>query len=182
MAKYDAEKAREYYQKNRERIKARVAAYREANPDKARAAVLAWYARPENKAKRNEYFKTYSKTAPFTAAQARYRAKPEAKAKRQSYGKEWREKNPDKNCAKSNARRAMKMQRIPCWQSEDDLWLLDEIYELAALRSKLTGVPHDVDHVIPLKGRLVSGLHTPTNLQVIPASDNAKKGRKYLIS
>ena len=40
----------------------------------------------------------------------------------------------------------------------------------------------EVDHIIPLQGKLVSGLHTPTNLQVITARDNAKKGRKYLIS
>jgi len=171
-----------YYERNKEKVKARVAAYRAANPEKAKAAVAAWYAKPENKAKRREYFKTYSKTEPFAKAQETYRAKSETKQKLADYGRSYRQAFPEKICAKENRRRAAKEQRIPKWQTEDDLWLLDEIYELAALRSKLTGVPHDVDHIIPLKGRLVSGLHTPTNLQVITSRDNMKKGSKYLIS
>lgn len=179
---YMPEQAREYYLRNKERIKARVAEYRKNNPEKAKAAVLAWYARPENKAKRNEYFKTYSKTDPFINAQQKYLGRPGVRGKKRDYAKTWREQNPDKNCHKTNTRRAAKLQRIPVWQTALDGWPFEEIYELAALRSKVTGVPHEVDHIIPLQGKLVSGLHTPTNLQVITAKDNAKKGRKYLIS
>ena len=168
-----------YYERNKEKVKARVAAYRAANPEKTKAAVLAWYAKPENKAKRCEYFKTYSKKALFVEAQQKYRATPEGQATIKAYGKKWRTENPGKNNAKSNRRRAEHLQRTPGWLSSEDEWLFGEIYELAAMRSKATGVKHHVDHIIPLKGRLVSGLHVPTNLQVIPARDNLRKHAKY---
>jgi hypothetical protein len=179
---YSPEKAREYYLRNKERVKSRVAEYREKNPEKAKAAVLAWYAKPENKAKRNEYFKTYSKTEPFIRAQLRYKAKPGSRIKRRDNSARWRDNNVDGDRAKSARYRQSLRARTPSWLTPDDSWLIEEIYELAALRSKLTGVSHDVDHIIPLKGRLVSGLHTPTNLQVIASRDNVKKGTKYLIS
>lgn len=171
-----------YYKRNKEKVKARVAAYRAANPEKTKAAVLAWYAKPENKAKRNEYFKTYSKTEPFLRAQRAYKAKPASRIKRQEKSAKWRAENADANCAKAARYRQSISLRTPNWLTPDDSWIIEEIYELAALRSKLTGVKHHVDHIIPLKGRLVSGLHTPTNLQVITSRDNVKKGTKYLIS
>lgn len=179
---YSPEKAREYYLRNKERVKARVAEYRKNNPEKTKAAVLAWYAKPENKAKRRDYFKTYSKTEPFKKAQRVHKAKPASRIKRQERSALWRLKNPTANRTKTRRYKQSIRLRTPGWLGPEDSWLIEEIYELAALRSKLTGVAHHVDHIIPLKGRLVSGLHVPTNLQVIPASDNVKKGTKYLIS
>ena len=56
--------------------------------------------------------------------------------------------------------------------------MIRQAYELAQLRTKIFGFPWHVDHVLPLKGRLVSGLHTPINLQVIPGVDNLRKGNR----
>ena len=72
-------------------------------------------------------------------------------------------------------RRAARIQRTANWLSEDDLWIIKEIYALAAARTKLHGFTWHVDHIIPLQGKLVSGLHIPGNLQVIPWIDNIKK-------
>jgi hypothetical protein len=76
-------------------------------------------------------------------------------------------------------RRAAKMQRIPKWITKDDLWLIKEAYELASLRTKMFGFKWHVDHIIPLQGKKVSGLHMIENLQVIPEKHNLSKHNKY---
>lgn len=54
-----------------------------------------------------------------------------------------------------------------------------EANHLAVLREKITGIKHDVDHVVPLRSKLVCGLHNEFNLAVIPASENRSKGNRY---
>jgi excisionase family DNA binding protein len=51
-------------------------------------------------------------------------------------------------------------------------------YAEARRLTETTGVPHHVDHIIPLQGDYVSGLHVETNLQVLPATDNIRKLNK----
>lgn len=76
----------------------------------------------------------------------------------------------------ANKRRAAKLQRTPPWADMD---AMRELYAEAKRLEYETGKPHHVDHVIPLQGKLVSGLHVHTNMQVIPASENNRKHNKY---
>lgn len=78
------------------------------------------------------------------------------------------------------ARRASLKQRSPSWLTEDDHWMIAQAYELAQVRAKIFGFDWHVDHIIPLHGKTVSGLHVPQNLQVIPALVNLKKGNKIV--
>jgi hypothetical protein len=91
----------------------------------------------------------------------------------------WRKKHKGKVNSWTAARYAAKTQRTPVWLTEDDLWLVQEVYELAVLRSKITNIEWHVDHVVPMQGNNVSGLHCLENLQVIPGHVNASKSNKW---
>ena len=81
----------------------------------------------------------------------------------------WVKNNPGKNVAKTYKRRAAKWNRTPKWA---DLKAISEFY---------ANCPEGfhVDHIIPLRGKIVSGLHVLENLQYLPALDNYKKANKF---
>lgn len=99
-----------------------------------------------------------------------------------TYGKEYRSKNKERCNYLCQLRKISLMQRTPPWLTEDDLWIIEQAYELASLRTKMLGFQWHVDHIIPLRGKNVSGLHVPSNLQVIPATENQKKTNKFEVS
>jgi hypothetical protein len=87
--------------------------------------------------------------------------------------------NLDKAAAYEAKRRALKLLRTPKWVDSEELWLIKEAYALAALRTKQFGFSWHVDHIVPLQGKLVSGLHTVGNLQVISGFNNISKNNNY---
>jgi hypothetical protein len=84
----------------------------------------------------------------------------------------WLDNNTGMRAFYSNKRRSAKKHRTPAWANLD------------AIKTIYANCPegYHVDHVIPLQGRLVSGLHIESNLQYLPASENAKKFNKYQIT
>lgn len=150
-----AARAREYYRKNKERI---------------RAYFKLWFS--ENKAR------MYAR-----AKQYRLSHKDQQKALMTAWLKEnldyvkrknaeWRQENKGKVNLYSMRRKAAKIKAIPCWRND---FFIEEAYDLAQLRTKATGFEWHVDHIIPLQGKTVCGLHVENNLQVIPASQNQSK-------
>ena len=91
----------------------------------------------------------------------------------------YKKENAAKVRALNSKRNASKLDRTPNWIDSEELWLMKEIFELATLREKETGFKWHVDHIIPLLGKKVSGLHVPENLQVIPWIDNLIKSNSY---
>jgi hypothetical protein len=102
--------------------------------------------------------------------------------KRKATMKMYRDANKAKGAEAVRRRQARLLQRTPSWLTADDIWLMSQAYELAVLRTKLFGFAWHVDHVLPLKGKLVSGLHTPYNLQVIPALENLRKSNRVSVA
>lgn len=72
----------------------------------------------------------------------------------------------------SNKRRRDIKERTPKWLTEEDLIKIREVYLTCP-------EGFQVDHIIPLRGKLVSGLHVPENLQHLESSDNLKKSNVY---
>lgn len=73
-------------------------------------------------------------------------------------------------------RELARQQRTPSWADEEKI---REIYNLAKKIRKETGVKHEVDHIIPLRGKLVSGLHVPENLRIITEHENRVKRNSF---
>ena len=104
---------------------------------------------------------------------------PVEKAKKSAYGKKWRSENPHKNRKKEANRRAKKEQRTPIWFDEFDEFVMQQAAELATIREKVIGGKWHIDHVIPLYGKVVSGLHVAANFEVVPQKYNVRKSNKF---
>ncbi len=89
--------------------------------------------------------------------------------------KKWRAANRDKINQATRLRVARRKQAKPQWLSKDQLLALDTIYKTARVLTEQTGVRHTVDHIVPLRGNAVCGLHVPWNLQILTASENSRK-------
>lgn len=98
---------------------------------------------------------------------------------KQQYGKNHYKNNRHKYLANATARKQHIKQATPIWSTEIDKWMIAEAYLLAKQRSVATGIDWDVDHIIPLRGKTVCGLHVPLNLQLLPRPDNNAKRNKF---
>jgi len=142
------------------------------------------------KAYRREYYMANKEKSKVTSAKWREENSESIREQKKFYyennrekfislNREWRKENPDKVNAHSAKRRASKLQRTPEWLTDFDKEMIDWTYHCAKVATEKFGEPYHVDHIIPLQGENVSGLHVPGNLQVIPATENFSKGNSY---
>lgn len=123
-------------------------------------------------------YRAANKDACQKASKAWEKANPEkVKLWRAKYNKEKSAYLQDK-CVRY---RAGKENRTPKWLTESDFLHIKCKYQLAAMYNREGIDKWHVDHIIPLNGKNVSGLHVPSNLRVIPRLENQKKSNKFLI-
>ena len=141
---------------------AKSAAYRLANKEKLASYMQA-------------YYQNHKET--LTASKAAYKAANLEKHK--AYQEKYRLSNKKKWAHREAKRRALKLCATPAWADEK---AVQAYYDVAAFFNKINGyVKYHVDHIIPLQGKTVSGLHVHTNLRVIPASENIRKKNHFEI-
>lgn len=185
------EKNREAVRRYRQKHKDAIAARRKANSDKRQAEAKAYYqANRELILERNRKNYESNKDAKLQKQKAFRDANKDLISERQrgyriSNGESirsserrskkcWREQNPHL-VAELSARHRAHLSRS-LW---GDRLLIAEAYELAKLRTKMTGIRWEVDHIVPLNSGLVCGLHVEDNLRVIPMVVNRTKSNKF---
>jgi len=174
-----------YNTSNRDKIRERSAEYYAINKDKVLKNRAKY--RMRNKDKIREY--RINNKDSITAQRAEYSSANKGKnleyrlankARYIEYQKNYLISNRDKINAKTAKRRALKLKATPSWLTKTDFDQIAELYTCAQMFKLYTGQEYHVDHIVPLQGKNVCGLHVPWNLQVIPAKENVTKSNKLL--
>jgi len=148
-----------------EKYRAAVARSRAANPDYAKTY------RAENRELCNARTREWRARNP-DQDRAYREANPEREKER---ARRYALANPEKVAKRMAKRRATKRNAFPEWA---DTARIAEIYEFAQ-EARAAGVDCEVDHIVPLAGRKVCGLHVHQNLRVVLTKHNRAKGNKF---
>lgn len=120
----------------------------------------------------------------------KYNTRKERQAIKLATGKKWPDElyhnDPTSLCRHHHAkalaycakRRAEKLDATPTWANHKTI---TGIYAESAQRSAEDGVKYHVDHIVPLKGQNVCGLHCESNLQILTARENILKSNKHKV-
>lgn len=204
----DRAKASEYNRrwraKHREQLLIKEQAWRDARKEELRLKSKLWREAHLAKSLDNSRRQYHAKRDENVAKKRAYNAarREEIRAK----NKEYRLNHPDKNAARTQRyrdanrerlraknreyskankaavsaramkRHAAKRQAVPAWA---DLVAIQSFYDEAVRLTTETGVKHHVDHIYPLRGRTVCGLHVAENLRVITETENCRKSNKH---
>lgn len=87
--------------------------------------------------------------------------------------------HPEVRAAHAAKRRAYHKNATPAWLTAEQKQDMTCMYALAKKFEKLCNVEYHVDHIVPLAGKDICGLHVPWNLQILEASLNFSKGNSH---
>jgi hypothetical protein len=104
---------------------------------------------------------------------------PRVRQRMSDASKKWAKDNSDRRTANEAKRRSRKLNATPPWLTGDHFAHIQRTYKLCRVISEETGQKYHVDHIVPLQGKNVCGLHVPWNLRVIPAKLNLEKSNKH---
>ena len=148
--------------------------YAKRNPDKVLAAKAAYRAKSKEKIAASAVSYKFRNLTKVKAYQTEYREKNKERVRNRT--RAWARANAGKVTAYTRKHQTAKLRAMPAWANQ---FFIEEAYDLAQRRSAVTGFKWHGDHMVPLQGRTVCGLHCEFNLRVIPSSVNQKKSHVY---
>lgn len=175
-----SDNAKKFSKENPEKVKLRKANYRRNNATKIAEAKRVYNAKNRERNKIAEKLYWENNKDKKRVKDLKYKVKNRDKVL--ECLRLYRVNNRDVGNAHSAKRRASKLLRTPKWFSELDEFVWKEANSLARLRKQVTGLDWHVDHMEPLRGIFVSGLHTWNNCQVIPKALNLIKKNKRIFT
>jgi hypothetical protein len=139
---------------------------------------------------RAEYFREYNKSEAGQQAKRKYyeankenviaRAQARPDEDKRRYKKTHKVNNPDMYKEMTSLRRRRFRDATPKWLTDTQKMEIRLKYRLAIELSRATGERHAVDHIVPLHGENICGLHVPWNLQVLTQKDNLAKYNRLI--
>lgn len=166
-----------------ERIKS--AAWKAANPERSKASNVASKRKQyenltqEQREAGNEYRRNWRDANRDRVRQHSKQWRDKNLDRAREAERAWAKENAEKKAAKDARRRASELNATPRWLTNGHHRSIEAIYSAARTLTEKTGIQHEVDHVVPLRGKLVCGLHVPWNLQVISRAANRRKLNKH---
>lgn len=166
-----AESAKRYYRKHADRINAEKRQRLIDNPE---------YREAQNKARRDrrandEEYANKLRARERRSQKERLKDPVKRQKQRDAVMRQYHKNKPAWRAAWAKYK-AAKVSQTPSWANEQ---AIKAFYAEAKRLEELTGIKFHVDHIIPLQGELVSGLHVETNLQLLPANENIGKGNSF---
>jgi hypothetical protein len=152
-------------------IAAQSRAWREANPVASASIHAAWRKRHPQKVRKWKSASQMRHRAAANVRDARYRATHREQINARIAA--WQKANPSRELAKVRRRQAAKLHRTPSWADHAAIGMVYQAAQIA--RATWPEVEIHVDHVVPLRGRTVSGLHVHRNLQIVTGRSNRSK-------
>ena len=139
---------------------------------------------------RAEYFRTYNQSEAGQEAKRQYyernrdvvlaRAQARTPEDKRAYRKKHKQENPEMYRELVSLRRRRFRDATPPWLSALQKREIRSLYRTAIELTKITGIRYVVDHIVPLQGDEVCGLHVPWNMQVMTQDENLRKSNKHV--
>lgn len=153
--------AKEEYQRNKDKYVARAQKWAEKNPEKTKKI----REKDQNREKARQRTKVWASNN---------------KERKREADKAWVENNRSLANSYKAHRRAKERKATPPWLTPEQREATAKIYAEALELTQRLSIRHEVDHIVPLSGKTVSGLHVPWNLRAIPAQENNTRPRVWI--
>lgn len=183
------------YWADAEAARLRVREYRAANPnvgiayrkrdyklngDKNRQRFQQWRNKnPDKEVSRKKRYRANNREK-IASYEQRYRKENRTAIRQRA--RDYSRRNQAKVLARVSERYARKKNAVPAWYGEFDALVFREAHDLRLIRNTETGITWHVDHMFPMQGDTVCGLHIANNIQVIPAVMNLEKRNRLVLT